>query len=288
MISLHRSLSVISLIVLVSGLYAQPAPGLKKLGISDIKPIPAVVDSVTRSGRLNSLQRVVQALDSQLIDRVQNTRKFEIIARSDLSSILKENDFTGGAFKVSGVDYLLVTTIDDFQDYEETATFAAVGRTATRRIVRFSAVGKIYDAASGKLLESANFQINNSNAAENFAASMRNGELSDDLLINITRNMADKIANRVVDVIFPARVLSKLNRQITINRGDGTGIVVGQVWEVFALGKELTDPDTGQTLGREELSVGRIRITRVDPKVSVAEALEDTGIDQGAVVRPVQ
>ena len=273
--------------VLATGLFAQQAPGLKKIGISDVKPTPAIVESVKKAGRANSLDRVVQALDSQLIDRVQSTRKFEVIARSDLASILKDADVTGGAFKVNGVDYLLVTSIDDFQDFEETATFAALGKTATRRVVRFSAVGKIYESETGKLIESTNFQISTRDSNENID-SAKNGELSDALLLDITRGMADKIANRVADVIFPAKIISRIDKQVTLNRGDGTGIAIGQLWQVFALGEELVDPDTGVSLGREELPVGKIRVTRVNPKTATADIVEDAGIDKGAIVRPPQ
>ena len=74
--------------------------------------------------------------------------------------------------------------------------------------------------------------------------------------------------------------------QQVFNRGDGTDIAVGQVWNVYAQGKELIDPDTGASLGREELRVGQVRIRRITPKFSIADVLEDTGIDQGAILRP--
>ena len=156
--------------------------GLKKIAISDVKPLGALVESVTKSGRKNSLDRVVQSLDSQLMDRVQNTRKFEVIGRSDMSSILKEADFSGGNFQVSGVDYLLVTTVGDFQDYAETREFAALGKSASWRVIRLAVVGKIYDGKSGKLIESANIPIEVREQTENGANSLKNGDLSDSLL----------------------------------------------------------------------------------------------------------
>ncbi len=267
-------------------LVAQPAPiGLKKIGISDVKPNKALVASATKNNTGNSLDRVAQAMDSQLIDRVQNTRKFEVIARSDLASVLTENNFTGANFKVSGVDYLLVTTIDDFQDFTETRKFGSMGVTATVRVIRFGAVGKIYDAGSGKLIESANFPLEIRDQEEQGTNATKNGELSDKLLQAITREMAEKIANRVADVVYPAKVLSKLDKQVTFSRGEGSGVALGQVWVVYALGQELTDPDTGASLGREELQVGKVRVTRIAPKFSVGEAIEDSGIDRGAVLR---
>ena len=74
---------------------------------------------------------------------------------------------------------------------------------------------------------------------------------------------------------------------VTINRGEATGIAPNQVWEAFATGKELIDPDTGQSLGKEEIKVGEIVITDVLPKFSKGRVVgENRGIDgQGTIVR---
>lgn len=270
------------------------------LGVSTVKPTPAVVQSVEKMGKMVMMDRVIQSLDGQLIDRINSTRKFEVVARSDLRDVLKEQEFavsgnvethdksSAQQFKISGVKHLLVTTVDDFQDYNEVATFQATGRSATKRVIKLSCVGKIYDSTTGKLLESANFQISNKDFTENRTYSTRDSELSDELMVAIAREMASKIANRVIDVIFPPKVLSRRDKQITINRGDGTDIAIGQIWDVFAVGEELIDPDTKENLGREEVVVGKIKITSVLPKTSTAEVLEDYGIDKLAILRKAQ
>jgi hypothetical protein len=284
---ISRILAFFSLAAAVASAQPAPtaAPGLKKIGISDVKPSPAIVEQASTNGTKNSLDRIAEALDSQLIDRVHGTRKFEVIARSDLASLLKERDDSGGAFKASGVDFILVTSIDDFQDYVEIRNFEAIGKSASWRIIRLAAVGKVYDAASGRLIETANFPLEIRDQEENAANAAKNGELSDRLLQDITNQMADKIANRVVDVIYPARVIAKADKEVTLNRGEGTDIAVGQVWDVFAQGEELIDPDTGTSLGRQERLVGKVRIARVTLKTSVADIVEDTGIDRNAILR---
>jgi hypothetical protein len=114
-----------------------------------------------------------------------------------------------------------------------------------------------------------------------------NGNTSDTLLTEATRDMSQRIADRVVDSIFPARIIGRRDKIVTINRNDTSPIAVGQTWEVFTLGQELTDPDTGEK-SREEVLVGTIRVTRVTPQNSQAEVLEDNGVDVGAVIRPKQ
>ena len=270
-----------------------PAPAaatLKALAISKVKATPAILSDAATEGRRNSIDRMSQALDGQLISAIQQTRKFTVLARSDADALIEENAASGQAFAFGKSDLTLVVTIDDFQDFTQTATFATLGKTATKRVIRFAAVAKLYETATNKLVETANFQEQNLDTEEELANSTSSGgELSDSLLLALTRRMSEKIAQRVADVAFPARILAKTGKIVTINRGDGTGIAAGQLWEVFAVGEELIDPDTGASLGREELSVGRVRIQRVTPRTAQGEVTgEDLGIDRGAIVRRVE
>jgi curli biogenesis system outer membrane secretion channel CsgG len=270
------------------------------LGVSGVKPTPALVQSVERAGKRIQMDRVVQSLNDQLIDRINATQKFQVVARSDMKEVLQEQEFSSSGnieqndtsaaqqFKVAGVKYLLVSTVDDFQDYIETATFQGTGRSVTKRIIRLSCVGKIYDSTTGKLIESANFQTNNKDIFQSLANTSRDSMLSDELLVAISREMAKKIANHVIDIIFQPKVLAKRDKQITINRGEGTDIAVGQVWNVFAAGEELIDPDTKESLGKEEVLVGKVKIMSVLPKTSTAEILEDLGINKEAILRKAQ
>jgi curli biogenesis system outer membrane secretion channel CsgG len=243
------------------------------------------------------LNRIIESLDGQLIDRVNATRKFDVLSRSDLGDLIKEQDLGASgnvdaktaaqAGKLSGAKYLLVCTVDDFDDYLEKAMFEGTGQTATKRVFRFSVVGKLYDSTTGKLLESANFQTGNDEFKKinmERSYSVKSGELSDEMMVGISRRLAEKIANHLVDVIYPAKILIRRDDLVTINRGEGAGVAEGDVFNVFAQGDELKDPDTGEILGREEVKVGKVKITQVNPKTSQATILEDTGIDKGAVL----
>ncbi len=83
-------------------------------------------------------------------------------------------------------------------------------------------------------------------------------------------------------------MIDKLGTQIIINRGDNTGIAVGQTWSIYTLGDKLIDPATGQILGREEAEVGKVKIIRVMPTFSYGETVEGTGIVIGNFARPNQ
>ena len=297
---LKTTLALLSAVLLPVLAPAQDASGKSTLAISSIKPTPSLEASVKPDKKLE-MGRILESLDSQLIDRVNATRKFEVVGRSDLSDIVKEQDLGASgnvdaktaakAGKLTGAKYLLVSTVDDFQDYVETATFEGTGRSSTKRVFRFSVIGKIYDSSTGKLLESANLQTGNDafkDISENRSYSVKDGNLSDEMMVAVARDLAQKIANRLVDVIYPAKILIKRDKEVTVNRGEGGGVAVGDTFNVFALGEELIDPDTKESLGREEAKVGKVKITQVNPKTSLADILDDTGIDKGAVLRRPQ
>jgi curli biogenesis system outer membrane secretion channel CsgG len=291
------------------------------IAISSIKPTPSLATAMRGDVRVSlttasgdqvktdsttfnpqqELNRIIESLDSQLIDRVNATRKFDVLSRSDLADITKEQDLGASgnvdvktaakAGKLAGAKYLLVATVDDFQDYYEKAVFEGTGRSATKRVFRLSIVGKLYDSSTGKLIESANFQTGNDEfkrIQEERNYSVNTGLLSDEMMVALSRSTAEKIANHLVDVLFPAKVLIKRDNTVTINRGEGAGVAEGDVFNVFALGEEMIDPDTKESLGREEVKVGKVKISQVNPKTSMATILEDTGIDKGAVLRKAQ
>ncbi len=285
---------VVGLLVLSSAARAEKAT----LGVSEIDVNEAVRNAVQKQGNSTSLDRVVQSLEEQLIDQINRSRKFQVVARSDLKQILKEQDLVESglvdpygenaaeSFKVAGIKYLLVLGIDNFQDYTEKATFEALDSKATKRIIQLSAVAKLYNTTTGNLLESTNLQIRQQTLEEQPTFSRQRGDLTQRLFVDTARKMAGKIAARVTNVVFPAKVLAKRGDMLMINRGDGTQIEAGQTWTVFSVGEQLVDPDTGETLGNAEFEVGKVKVTRVNPKFSQAKIVEDNGINKGAILRP--
>jgi len=258
----------------------------KVVGVSSVKITPSIEASAKADNSLLSLQRVAEAIDGQLIDSLNGTRKFEIIARSDLDALLEEGGLTGAGLQVGGSDYLIVPSIDDFQDLIEKATFSGIGATAEKRKIRLGMVARIYDSAEGTLIESSSFQLDNKFAEKLLNNSTRTGSFSDELLRQIAEEMGSKISSRVVDVIYPAKVIMVAGPQVTINRGDGTNISSGQVWSIYTAGEEMIDPDTGESLGSAEVNIGKIQIERVTPKFSTGKIVEDYGIEKGSIARP--
>jgi len=257
----------------------------KTLAITKIAATDALKKRMAKQGVELSLETVLQALDSQVYDRVLNTRRFEILERSDADALATEAAAAGEAFAFNKADYLLTIRVDSFNDRMEERKLASLGKTIRARTIELSAVAKITEVSTQRAIASTNFKVSkrdSENRSESTTA--RVGEGSDDLMIQAVGEMAAKIAMRAAGAVSPARIIGKRDATVTINRNDQSGIKVGQVWEVFAIGDELVDPDTGEkTL--EEVYVGKVKITRVTPQNSQGQAVEDTGIERGAIVR---
>lgn len=257
----------------------------KTLAITKIAATDALTKRMAKQGVGLSLDTVLEALDSQVYDRVLNTRRFEILERSDADALATEAAAAGEAFNFNKADYLLTIRVDSFNDRMEERKLASLGKTIRARTIELSAVAKITEVSTQRAIASTNFKVSkrdSENRSESTTA--RVGEGSDDLMIQAVSEMAAKIAMRAAEAVSPARIIGKRDATVTINRNDQSGIKVGQVWEVFAIGDELVDPDTGEK-SLEEVYVGKVRITRVTPQNSQGQILEDTGIERGAIVR---
>lgn len=289
-----KRIACIALIVLQVPLLADKL----SLGVMDINATKALKNAMRQSGDTNSMQRVVQAMNSEMEVALQNTRKFELYTRNDLESVMKEQDLTQSGLvdadgpnaaqlgKLRGVQYILNLEVNDFQDYTEEATFSNIGQTVTKRKIRLSTVAKIIDTSTGRIKETVSYQLSNEDITEKKDFAKDGGkQFSDSLLVSMSKMMSQKAAQRIVNVLYPIRVLAIAGNQITINRGDRSGIKVGETYQVFALGEEMIDPDTGESLGANEISVGAVKINRINPKFSNATIIENYGIEKKHILR---
>lgn len=300
------SLLAITATALAQNPPANPVPavgtsGRVSLGIGTVEVIPALKVTLSTRGAEQAIEldRVQQSLGGQLTAAFGATGKFDVIARSDWPQILREQDFTTGgnvngmdpqaakSFMLKGIRWIVIPQIADFQDYIETGVFEGLGQKLTRRIVKLALVTKIYDTTTGRLVESVNSKYDDQKIINDPTNStVQGGRFTDSMILDIARLTGEQVANDIVDRLMPAKILAITDRVATISRGAGAGVSTGQVWQVFALGQALTDPDTGESLGAEEVPVGWMQIQTADARVSRGGLCgDDFGVATGCIVR---
>ncbi|MDD2755692.1 MAG: hypothetical protein PHS80_09215 [Methanothrix sp.] len=62
--------------------------------------------------------------------------------------------------------------------------------------------------------------------------------------------------------------------QIVINKGTEHGVENGMHFVIYEIGEELTDPDTGNSLGPIEYAKAKVRVTYAKEKYAIAETYE--------------
>lgn len=282
---------------------ATPAAAVspEAVGVSAPKVIPAVLEKARLQGRVSELNAFTQAVENKLTDSLTRTRKFKVVSRADLDAVLAEQNLAASGnldasdaqlaqrFKLAGVKSILLVTVDDFQDRIDSFTSEALGQTVTRRTIRAGANAKLIDTTTGVVKESVSIPPVTQDDIRGILSRLKTtADRTDAITPELARLVAERVAQRLVDSRFPAKVLAKSpDNIVTFNRGDGSGVVVGQEWGVYAVGEALVDPDTGESLGSEEVLIGRAVVTEVEAKFSKAKLLKDNGVDRGAVLRPI-
>ncbi len=295
--SIHQ-ISIIILIVLSSVTNAVLADK-PRLAIQEITATDSVVKSARSGSQIDVLNQILQGADTQLANTINQTKRFDIVARSAYKQILKEQKIAASgdvnpndpqiarAFKIAGAKYVATVIVDNYQDIAKSASFeGGYGQTrAERRTIQIQATLQIYDTTTAVMLSSTSITFEDSEVDEKMSGTSQSGRGTNSLIGRITKQFAIEAANAIMDNLAPAKVLQITMGNITLNRGAGTGIEVGQFWQVFHAGEELIDPDTGETLGSEEVPIGWAQITAVLPKFSKAIAIQNYGINKGSIIR---
>lgn len=294
--NIHHRVTV--LLTLAVGLAAGTvtAQNAKKvIAVGTVQTTSALAEDMAQKGKTIEMRRVVEALDRHYINALVQTRKFTIVGRSDLKDLLKEQDLGDSGLvdagtsaekgKIKGAEFRQVVTVDSFLEENTDAAFAS-GRKATKRRFQLSAQSITYNASTGEALDSSNFQVEKMDVLDKPDGQVSDAKRTDELMPALAKEMAEKVAARTVDVLYPAKILDVEDKVVTINRGDTSGIQIGQIWNVFGPAKTVTDPDSGEVIKRKGANLGRVKITSVDPTYSQGEIIEDRGIVAGSIVSP--
>ncbi len=255
-----------------------------KQDILNLEPVTANESVMTDSfqeGSGISFIRVSETLEGSLLAALNDARKFTVVYRG------KGSDPIAPLVAVEGRRIRLVNKIDDFQDYEKKASLEGLGEVVTKRTVRIGMVGSLFDVETSEMLASAKVRLERSETNVTRISDRRPVVRSQKILVEVSDAVAREMVTHCLDCLSPARVIAKTGKQITFNRGSDFGYPQGQFLEIYALGEDLKDPDTGDSLGSEEVLVGLAKVRRVTEKFSIAMIIEDHGIEKSHVVRPM-
>lgn len=264
--------------------------------IAPLEVQPAVTEKAKKKHQSIELKLVSDSLETQLISALNATRVFQLVERNFKADIEQEQERgivaedvdlddksaeeTG---KMAGAKFAFLPRIDGFEDKSETAEYQAIGRESLSRKLFLSAVVRIVDTTTGKLLpDSPSVQLTKTEEVEFGRIGQLSG--SDEVLVALASEMAKKLSREAVALLRPAKVLTVTGRQILFNRGSDAGFAKGDLVEIYAV-QNVKDEDSGEMF-RNELPVGQAVISRIEKNQGYANISgDDMGITKGCVVR---
>jgi len=216
--------------------------------------------------------------------------RFSIVEREALENVLKEQGLaSSGALdqqtaakvgQILGVRYILTGAIDRFDINTTRGGFGRLGgsvttaeaavnirfidTTSAERVVSVSAEGK--GRKGGGSFGGASL----SREAEWGIASEAIEKAASEVVSEFVRgNYFDKFSAGGVAGGTEGKIIKVDGNQAWINMGSFSGIQVGDKFDIFNVGEELVDPDTGQVLGVAETRTGSGEVTDVRERFSV-------------------
>jgi curli biogenesis system outer membrane secretion channel CsgG len=228
-----------------------------------------------------------------LVDRLVATRRFHVIERPELDSILEELRLQSSGVtrpearavlgRIKNVEYLVKGTVTDFGHVASAkGWFSApsIGGMGSTAVAVMGMTFYVVDVESGEIIaseslegtvraSSVSLQGEYDNVALGGSVFFRTplGQATSEVMDDAVAHIMKAVASRQ----WQPRIASiGEDGLVILNGGRNRRIVVGQECDLLEPGEELIDPETGDTLGRKPAKpAGVIKIHEVQPRYSV-------------------
>jgi len=125
------------------------------------------------------------------------------------------------------------------------------------------------DTVSGQIMTTFSLKTSFRTAPE--VVNGRKGSPSSVRFTGMAKKIAGQLADQFVAALYPMKIVKRGSKgKVFINRGKDGGLKKGQILEVFSAGEALIDPDTGKSLGSSEEYAGKVKVVRINPKITIA------------------
>lgn len=234
------------------------------------------------------------AFTNKFITALVNTRKFDVVERSRVDELVNEMQMSESglmdarraarAGQMIGADYFLMGEISVFTI---NVTWRPIPSTTRwSRVINATIIVdmRIVDTRTSRVVAADKGEVREE------TRSMHDAQVATvfppDMIDGLQRRLCEQLTLKTIDGVYPIRIIGFTGGTVSLNRGEGGGLQVGQLLDVFSEGEEMIDPDTGESLGSEEVKVGQVRVTEVLARFSKAVPVgTNMTVPNGAICR---
>ena len=264
------------------------------------KPVIAIKEAIVADGVKDSVKPYLNLgkLLAEMEASFLATRKFDLVTRnkSSMEAVrdeqqFGESDLSAGDAAVTGnmknANFLILPEIHRFAFYRKTHKVPNLQSKYFKRdhgTLEMNA--QIIDSSTGQI--KTTFYLKDSFSTKEEMVNKSVGVPNSKYFTTLAKGVSAQMADQFLELIFPVEIISIKGDKVYLNRGQDGGYAKGNVLDVFIKGEELIDPHTGEDLGSAEEHVGKIKVSSVKPKFTLATILTDTMTGEmsvGCVVR---
>ena len=286
--------AIVSLVLMILGLVGvaqAQTPQIPKIAV-----FPSLVHFDTPKQQTlfgeNNLDR--GDLDNSIEEALRATRQFKVIERNaDIlkSTVFKEMavtqsndpvDPTEGGGKTAyeaavkqyaasnGVDLIVQPIVSHYMiDFKIVPYEEMPGKFKRTAIGSMKLIVKVIEPSTGQI----KYQLTNETKLDSPADIVSDKTLPP--LGTAWGQLASKsgkeITAQMLAAMMPILVIQVNGNSIFCNRGQNSGMVIGEHYELFSVGEEMFDPVTKASLGRDEVVLGEVAVKRIAEKFTTVE-----------------
>ena len=264
-----------------------------------LMPAKTQQDSYGFLNQIISGDTLSSLFSQRLVAGLTQTNKFAVLDRESIVDFTREKEMIfsfdaplGEQAKLAetlGADYLLVGTITQAQIERIDRYLSAANYTTRKFKARLSFDYRLIDNSTKQVVLASTAQkyledeqvrrlADEQNPVEWDSAQVR------DAFISL---VANDVVAAIIDRVYPITVAAtQEDGQVILNQG-GQRMKNGMLLDVFTMGKEVFDNDTGESLGRIESHVATIEIQKVAHTMSMAKVVagDVSKVSMGSVCR---
>lgn len=262
---------------------------------SQVKRMAVVIkEFVNKSG---APEELFETLRSRITNDIVNTRKFDVYEREYLDTLVKEVELSQKGVTSSGEDdttagfrsagYIIYGNVLNLGLDRAWGTVGEV--QASRQNAKVEIQLRFADLKTGKIIASKEV-VGTATQSDitSQGAGTKEGNFERVLIEKAIDRASGKVVEELMELAFPLKVLLVRDGLVCINLPKERA-KLEDVYEIFSVGEEIVDPDTGESLGKDEIYIGKVKIVDIKPKISYAEPIGNTKIEaikKGMIVRP--
>lgn len=243
--------------------------------------------------KANVRDDAVNTLRNRISSTIINTKKFRVVEREQLATVLQEVKLADGKYtdgklnreaelksgQVASAGTVVYGTVlylgieDRAGAYGDVALHSSLARVEIELKLTDAVTGEVI---ASKIVESSSQEQTTGGQADTTRA-----------LEKAMQDVAKKATEFLLETRFPYKVTEVASKDIYVSASSDF-VKEGDMFDVFRV-RIVTDEDTGETRRRER-SIGRVRITQANVGESVAapiNGLDIDSIEEGMVIRRV-